>query len=121
MLTVLHGWGPTGRDLEEASKRSKAGPSARGTELVSKQRLANISPTSRSSLKSNGAKAATKPRPEGLVPEATMPSPTALFLRRIHHGACTTFATALGPEANDAHRNHLHFDLNPARKSPYCN
>ena len=121
MLTVLHGWGPTGRDLEEARKRSKAGPSARGTELVGKQRLANMSLTSRSSLKSNGAKAATKPRPEGLVPEATMPSPTALFLRRVHHGACTTFATALGPEANDAHRNHLHFDLNPARKSPYCN
>lgn len=121
MLTILHGWGPTGRDLAEASKRSKAAPSARGTELVSKQRLANMSLASRSSVTSNRGKAATKSELEELKPEAAVPSATAIFLRRIHHGACATFATALGPEANDAHRNHLHFDLNPARKSAHCN
>jgi hypothetical protein len=35
----------------------------------------------------------------------------AQFLRDIHAGACKIFATTLGPEANEAHRNHFHFDL----------
>lgn len=33
------------------------------------------------------------------------------FLREIHDSACKRFGTALGPEANEAHRNHLHIDL----------
>jgi len=38
-----------------------------------------------------------------------------VFLRRLHDGACRTFTTVLGPDANEAHRNHFHFDL-AARK-----
>lgn len=30
------------------------------------------------------------------------------FLRRIHQGACRSFATVLGPEYNAAHANHFH-------------
>lgn len=37
------------------------------------------------------------------------------FLKRLHSGACRTFATVLGPEANEAHRNHFHFDLKERR------
>jgi hypothetical protein len=33
------------------------------------------------------------------------------FLRDIHTGACRIFGTTLGPEANDAHRNHFHVDM----------
>lgn len=33
------------------------------------------------------------------------------FLRVLYTSGCQRFATALGPEANDAHRNHFHFDL----------
>jgi hypothetical protein len=120
ILTVLHGWGATDRDLEEARKRRQAGTSAKGADLVGKQRRANMSLASRTSLTSSRAKAATKPGPADPAPEAVIPSPAALFLRRVHNGACSTFATALGPEANDAHRNHLHFDLNPVREIPHC-
>lgn len=42
------------------------------------------------------------------------------FLRRLHRGACGIFSTVLGPEANDAHRNHFHFDLAPRRRSAFC-
>ena len=42
------------------------------------------------------------------------------FLRRLHAGACGPFSTVLGPEANDAHRNHFHFDLAPRQRGPYC-
>ena len=44
----------------------------------------------------------------------------ATFLRRLHKGACGTFGTVLGPEANEAHRNHFHFDLAPRRRSAFC-
>lgn len=42
------------------------------------------------------------------------------FLRRLHSGACGTFSTVLGPEANEAHRNHFHFDLAPRRRNAFC-
>lgn len=44
----------------------------------------------------------------------------AAFLRRLHKGACGTFGTVLGPEANEAHRDHFHFDLAPRKRSAYC-
>ena len=43
----------------------------------------------------------------------------AAFLRAIHAGACRIFGTALGPEANDAHKNHFHFDMKE-RRQPLC-
>jgi hypothetical protein len=59
---------------------------------------------------------------------ADVPAPSAVsnlpaeatFLRRLHKGACTAFGTVLGPDANEAHRNHFHFDLAPRRRSNYC-
>jgi hypothetical protein len=44
----------------------------------------------------------------------------AEFLRRIHAGACPLFSTVLGPEANDAHRDHFHFDLKSRTRKPIC-
>lgn len=35
----------------------------------------------------------------------------ARFLRGAHETACKIFGTVLGPEANNAHRNHLHIDM----------
>lgn len=35
----------------------------------------------------------------------------AAFLRKVHKSACKTFVVVLGPEANEAHKNHFHFDL----------
>lgn len=44
----------------------------------------------------------------------------AKFLRDIHSGACKIFGTVLGPEANEAHRDHFHLDMTPRRHSAYC-
>jgi hypothetical protein len=44
----------------------------------------------------------------------------AQFLRRLHKGACSMFGTVLGPEANDLHRDHFHFDLASRRHSAFC-
>jgi hypothetical protein len=64
--------------------------------------------------------AAAKGQPPAAIPVSTdqaddrVPAEAA-FLRRLHDGACGTFTTVLGPDANAAHRNHFHFDL-AARK-----
>jgi hypothetical protein len=47
-------------------------------------------------------------------------SPETAFLRRLHKGACGTFGTVLGPDANEAHRNHFHFDLAARKRSAFC-
>jgi len=44
----------------------------------------------------------------------------SLFLRKVHESACGIFTTVLGPEANEAHRNHLHLDLAQRRSSAFC-
>jgi hypothetical protein len=44
----------------------------------------------------------------------------ATFLREIHDGACDIFGTTLGPEANDAHKNHFHLDMAPRRHRGLC-
>jgi hypothetical protein len=43
----------------------------------------------------------------------------AAFLRNVHDGACEIFGTTLGPEANEAHRNHFHLDMKERRR-PLC-
>lgn len=50
-----------------------------------------------------------------------LPRPKAAeYLRRLHKAACGPFTTVLGPEANEAHRNHFHFDLVARRRGAYC-
>lgn len=44
----------------------------------------------------------------------------AAFLRQVHDSACKTFGTVLGPEANRAHRNHLHVDMADRSTGVYC-
>ena len=41
----------------------------------------------------------------------------AVFLKRLHSGSCALFATVLGPEANEAHRDHFHLDMKVRRSS----
>ena len=42
------------------------------------------------------------------------------FLRQAHAAACKHFGTVLGPEANDAHKNHLHIDMADRQRSNFC-
>ena len=53
------------------------------------------------------------------APEARTLSRQA-FLRRIHAGACRHFGTVLGPEANEAHRNHFHLDMAERKVKRIC-
>jgi hypothetical protein len=42
------------------------------------------------------------------------------FLHDIHDSACRIFGTTLGPEANEAHRNHFHVDMAERKHSKIC-
>lgn len=39
------------------------------------------------------------------------------FLKAVHKSACSSFVVVLGPEANEAHKNHFHFDIG---RYPVC-
>ena len=43
----------------------------------------------------------------------------AKFVKYLHDDACPTFGTVLGPDANEAHKNHFHFDMKQRRAS-FC-
>lgn len=53
-------------------------------------------------------------------PEDARKSTEGVFLRQLHKGACGVFGTVLGPEANEAHRDHFHFDLAHRRSKAFC-
>ena len=59
------------------------------------------------------------------LPEAPLTAPSGgsakrTFIRDIHASACKHFGTVLGPEANNAHKNHFHLDMAPRRLSNFC-
>jgi len=74
-------------------------------------------PASRRNGKTEIAAATSTPSQERRAPDT---GPRAVFLRTIHNSACRIFGTTLGPEANEAHRNHFHLDMYPRRRRGYC-
>ena len=42
------------------------------------------------------------------------------FLRGAHRTACKIFGTVLGPEANNAHKNHFHVDMADRKSTVIC-
>ncbi|MFM2421826.1 MAG: hypothetical protein RL291_356, partial [Pseudomonadota bacterium] len=51
------------------------------------------------------------------APQST-PEGRARFLHGAHATACKIFGTVLGPEANNAHRNHFHLDMASRKNLP---
>ncbi len=47
-------------------------------------------------------------------------TPTSRFLHEAHAAACQIFGTTLGPEANEAHRNHFHVDMAERKVRKIC-
>ncbi len=51
---------------------------------------------------------------------AEPPARMKAFLKGAHTAACEIFGTTLGPEANNAHRNHFHVDMAPRKVKKIC-
>jgi hypothetical protein len=60
------------------------------------------------------------PTRPAIAEPAPDPTPENTFLRALHGGACDTFGTVIGPDANEAHRDHLHFDMRKREHGGYC-
>jgi len=69
--------------------------------------------TTLSLSKLGGPKEADGKKPSGAESKA-------MFLREVHAHGCTIFGTTLGPESNEAHRDHLHVDMAERRVRKIC-
>jgi hypothetical protein len=65
--------------------------------------------------------AALPPAGDDAEIEAPQPTtPASRFLHETHAAACKIFGTTLGPEANEAHRNHFHVDMAERKVRKIC-
>lgn len=62
----------------------------------------------------------TETDPSGQDAGAKNISPEAAFLNDIHDGGCTLFGTVLGPNTNEAHKDHYHYDMAARKNGNYC-
>ena len=101
-LTALRGIVPRsiGRDTADEDRDT-----ASGLSLGQPSRLGGPKAKSEAGSVTSSPAAPAGPAAKGLGPARQM------FLRAMHASACRRFGTVLGPEANEAHRNHFHFDL----------
>ncbi|MDX2204556.1 MAG: extensin family protein [Hyphomicrobiaceae bacterium] len=105
-------WGPTRRD--------QGRPVPDAPEVQAPAAGAPPPPAQAPRPQRGAAHAAPAPQPaKGPAPPEAM-AKEAQFLRHLHQGACSMFGTVLGPEANEAHREHFHLDLHPRKQSSYC-
>jgi len=58
--------------------------------------------------------------PVARPPRKLHPDEAGVFLRVVHDEACKTFETVLGPAANEAHKDHFHFDMKKRRYVKIC-
>ena len=127
-IDVVKDWGPTARDIQSAGGKS---PATSNSKAAGDKRSASVEPRAGKSIEQSRSIGSTKD-PEmsqlgGKIPPVTTDSkskaaaPTeSVFLRRLHRSACGIFHTVLGPEANEAHRNHFHFDLAVRSRKAFC-
>jgi hypothetical protein len=74
----------------------------------------------RAQAQAAGGQAGNGGDPQPLSDAQRDPTARLMFLHKLHASACGVFSTVLGPEANEAHRNHLHLDLAQRRSSAFC-
>lgn len=150
VIRLLTAWGPTARDIAaekarleahrlaelEAEKKAKEESTLRDKEQANQSAEVGRKKTAKQivvkgtqqildvgdKLAATAKTALTK-----VTDPATKPKPLSMqvtkqgkFLRDAHKTACKIFGTTLGPEANNAHRNHFHLDMKPRRRSNYC-
>jgi hypothetical protein len=106
---------PVRRPLREAVGK----PRAAAWKVVAKPASATPRKAGHADKKSKAKKTTAKGKPAAGQP-ALPERGKARFLRESHRVACALFGTTLGPEANDAHRNHFHVDMFPRRNRGYC-
>jgi hypothetical protein len=128
-IGVKYGWGPTERDIAAAQKKIAEAAEAAAKKKKGARGAGDAATSSSDEATKKSLKEEPKVEKAGFKADARTPvaatavsltaakTSEAAFLKRLHRSACTVFGTVLGPEANDAHRDHFHFDVKE-RKGP---
>ena len=132
-VRVAKAWGPTERDILAAQKKAaEAAAKAAAKKKDSKSTKEDTTAASPEKTKKSseeakvhkaGYKTDERPQPPVVATAATLTAAKtreSAFLKRLHSGACTVFGTVLGPEANEAHRDHFHFDVKERKRRGVC-
>lgn len=134
-IKVTTGWGTTQRDAiatakanEKAAKEAAAAKDpdkTSKTPTIKSDSVPTLAAVKASEAKSKDAKGKSVTVPAEVAAVKISETNGAAtddgrFLRRLHKGACETFGTVLGPEANEAHRDHFHFDLKARKRRAVC-
>ena len=118
VITVLEHWSETrAPDLQEAPSTGEDSVNAKASPPVTAQ---PTTPTHHVKKKTPAVSETEPGQGEKIEPPVQEPSGRARFLHDIHAGGCQLFGTVLGPLANEAHKDHFHFDLAPRKHSNYC-
>jgi hypothetical protein len=137
---VLTGWGETKRDIAAREEALKLATEKAAVEAAKIARPAGapatVAPAAAAAASSSAAVRNTivdgietpspaKPSfgvaPQRLGgPQTEPPTRMQTFLKSAHSAACQIFGTTLGPEANNAHRNHFHVDMAPRKVKKIC-
>jgi hypothetical protein len=135
-IKVAESWGPTERDAKIADAKKPTEPDIKiaeaqppktkpiEVELMPRhpdykhQQLSKLGAGDVAAVPARkSAKVTGGPRVLGAVQAAE--DKRSQFLKRVHGNACGIFGTVLGPEANNAHRDHLHLDMK-SRGKAFC-
>ncbi len=137
---VLTGWGETQRDVaarEEALKKAAEKAAAEAARIARPAVAPTTAPATAASeatgvvvrktiadgIDPPGTKPSFGVAPQHLGGPASMAEPPRrmqTFLKGAHASACQIFGTTLGPESNNAHRNHFHVDMAPRKVKKIC-
>jgi hypothetical protein len=146
VTTVLANWGPTLREQraiaakQEAERAANAANSAKGTaapNAITARSGGGMAPAPSipgvivtvpgSGYPPGGSALGYAPSRLGGPKQPEQPKPGGgdaggrqRFLKEIHSSACRYFGTVLGPEANNAHKNHFHLDMAARPRGNFC-
>ena len=122
-----HGIDPAGSGRKPQGDRGRGGDSGEGKSRSSNPFAVSIKaktnpfvvPTAvvKAPPPTPPAEAVAPPAPSEACPQAELKS---RFVKAVHDDACLTFGTVLGPEANEAHKNHFHLDMKARRRNAFC-
>lgn len=114
---------PTRVDAEITGMIAAPAPRAKAINAVDVAKSQTVDARTNPFVVPTGVAKAPPPKPpaEATPPgEQTSPDRTGAFVRKVHQDACDTFGTVLGPKANEAHKDHFHFDMKARSRKALC-
>lgn len=131
---VLEQWGKTDRDRKAeaaalaaqkaAAEKATAAAATAGSKTALDQQTATAKASLAQASLGGPALKPKPPTPDQAAAAAIVPDEPrgkkSQFLHDAHTSACRIFGTSLGPESNEAHRNHFHVDMAERKRTKIC-